>query len=75
MTIKPAAQMPASRADIRQVVFVQESDRAQLRKLASLIDDGLLQPRVGGVYPLAEAVEAFSVKAAGGVPGRMILQP
>jgi hypothetical protein len=27
------------------------------------------------VYPLAQAVEAFSAKAAGGVPGRIILQP
>jgi NADPH:quinone reductase-like Zn-dependent oxidoreductase len=75
VTIKPAAQMPASRGDIRQVVFVQEASRVQLTELASLIDEGRLQPQVGGVYPLTEAVKAFTAKSAGGIPGRMILQP
>ena len=36
---------------------------------------GHLRPQVGGVYPLAQAVEAYSAKAAGGIPGRMVLQP
>jgi len=27
------------------------------------------------VYPLAQAVEAYSAKAAGGIPGRIVLQP
>jgi hypothetical protein len=27
------------------------------------------------VYPLAQAVEAYSAKAAGGVAGRTVLQP
>src|SRR5262249_40219979 len=35
-------------------------------------------PRAGlwaQVYPLAQAVEAYSAKAAGGIPGRVVLQP
>jgi len=75
VTIKAAAKLPADRDDIRQVVFVQESSRAQLTELARLVDDGHLRPQVGGVYPLARAVEAFSAKAAGGIPGRIVLQP
>jgi len=27
------------------------------------------------VYPLAQAAEAYSAKAAGGIPGRIVLQP
>jgi hypothetical protein len=27
------------------------------------------------VYPLARAAEAFSAKAAGGIPGRIVLRP
>jgi len=27
------------------------------------------------VYPLARAVEAYRAKAAGGLPGRIVLQP
>jgi hypothetical protein len=27
------------------------------------------------VYPLAQAAEAYGAKAAGGIPGRVVLQP
>jgi NADPH:quinone reductase-like Zn-dependent oxidoreductase len=75
VTIKAAARLPAGRDDIKTVLFVQESSRAQLTELARLVDEGHLQPEVGAVYPLAQAAEAFSAKTAGGIPGRIILQP
>ena len=75
VTIKAAAELPAGREDIRTVVFVQEASRTQLIELARLVDEGQLRPQVGAVYPLAQAVEAYSAKAAGGMPGRVILQP
>ncbi len=75
VTIKAAAQPPAGRDGIKTVVFVQESNRAQLIELARLVDEGHLRPQVGGTYPLAKAVEAFGAKAAGGVPGRIVLEP
>ena len=68
-------ELPADRDDIRTVFFVQEANRAQLTELARLVDEGHLRPQVGGVYPLAQAVEAYRAKAAGGIPGRIILQP
>jgi NADPH:quinone reductase-like Zn-dependent oxidoreductase len=75
VTIKAAAQLPASRDDIKTVVFVQESSRAQLAELARLVDEGHLRPQVGAVYPLTRAAEAYTAKAAGGIPGRIVLQP
>jgi len=75
VTIKAAAQVPAGRDDIKTVLFVQESSRAQLTELARLVDERHLRPQVGAVYPLAQAAEAYSAKAAGGIPGRIILQP
>jgi NADPH:quinone reductase-like Zn-dependent oxidoreductase len=74
VTIKADAQLPRQ-DDIRTVVFIQESSRAQLAELARLVDEGHLRPQVGAVYPLAQAVQAYSAKAAGGIPGRTILQP
>jgi NADPH:quinone reductase-like Zn-dependent oxidoreductase len=68
-------QLPADRDDIRKVFFIQEASRAQLAELAKLVDGGQLRPQVGGVYPLDQAVNAYTVKAAGGVPGRIVLQP
>jgi NADPH:quinone reductase-like Zn-dependent oxidoreductase len=70
-----APQLSADRDDIRTVFFIQEASRAQLTELARLVDEGHLRPQVGGVYPLAQAVEAYTAKAAGGIPGRIVLQP
>jgi NADPH:quinone reductase-like Zn-dependent oxidoreductase len=75
VSVKAAAPPPASRDDIRTVVFIQESSRAQLTELARLVDEGHLLPQVGAVYPLEQAAKAYSAKAAGGIPGRIVLQP
>jgi len=75
VTIKADAPLPAGRDDISTIVFIQESSRAQLAELARLVDQGHLRPQVGAVYPLAQAVQAYTAKAAGGIPGRTILQP
>jgi NADPH:quinone reductase-like Zn-dependent oxidoreductase len=75
VSVKAASAPPTSRDDVRTVIFIQESSRAQLAELARLVDEGHLRPQVGAVYPLAQAVEAYSAKAAGGVPGRIVLQP
>jgi NADPH:quinone reductase-like Zn-dependent oxidoreductase len=68
-------ELPSDRDDIRTVFFIQEAKQAQLTELARLVDAGHLRPQVGGVYPLAQAVEAYRAKAAGGIPGRMVLEP
>jgi len=61
--------------DIRKVFFIQEASNTQLTELARLVGKGHLRPQVGGVYPLADAVRAYTAKAAGGIPGRIVLQP
>jgi NADPH:quinone reductase-like Zn-dependent oxidoreductase len=75
VTIKAGEELPASGDGITTVVFVQEASRAQLTELARLVDEGHVRPQVGQVYPLAQAAEAYSAKAAGGIPGRIVLQP
>jgi len=75
VTVRADTPLPTTRDDIGTVVFIQESNRAQLAELARLVDEGHLRPQVGAVYPLAQAVEAYTAKAAGGVAGRTVLQP
>jgi NADPH:quinone reductase-like Zn-dependent oxidoreductase len=75
VSVKADSPPPADRDDITAIVFIQESSRAQLTELARLVDEGQLRPQVGEVYPLAEAVKAYRAKAAGGIPGRTVLQP
>ncbi len=73
--VSVAAFPPFGRQDAREMFFIQESNGAQLAELARLVDQGHLRPQVGAVYPLAQAAEAYSAKAAGGIPGRIVLQP
>ena len=53
VSVKAAAAPPTSRDDVKTVIFIQESSRAQLSELARLVDEGHLRPQVGAVYPLA----------------------
>lgn len=55
------AEPPKTRPlDGRTVFFVVEPDRARLADLAERVRDGRLNPVVGAVVPLAEAVAAFA---------------
>jgi NADPH:quinone reductase-like Zn-dependent oxidoreductase len=73
--VSVSAFPPFGREDAKEIFFIQESNRAQLIELARLVDQGHLRPQVGAVYPLAQAAEAYGAKAAGGIPGRVVLQP
>jgi NADPH:quinone reductase-like Zn-dependent oxidoreductase len=81
-TVKPggalvsvASPPPTDRDDIRSIFFIRDPNRAQLVEIAHLVDAGELKPQVGAVYPLGQAREAFTAKSAGGIPGRVLLQP
>jgi len=63
------------RDDIRAVHFVRDPSGAQLRDISRLVDQGLLRPQVGAVYPLAEAREAFMAKSTQHIPGKVVLTP
>jgi NADPH:quinone reductase-like Zn-dependent oxidoreductase len=66
---------PTDRSDIRPVGFVRDPSGAQLREIGRLVDDGTLRPQVGGVYPLADAREAFMAKSKRHIPGKVVLTP
>jgi NADPH:quinone reductase-like Zn-dependent oxidoreductase len=63
------------REDIRTVHFVRDPSGAQLRDIARLVDQGVLRPQVGAVYPLADAREAFMTKSTEHIPGKVVLTP
>lgn len=53
--------------------FDAEDDTALLGELARQAAEGLLTPRIGGVLPASQAVQAHRRLAAGGVRGRLVL--
>jgi NADPH:quinone reductase-like Zn-dependent oxidoreductase len=66
---------PTDRDDIRVVHFVRDPSGAQLREITRLVDQGIVQPQVGAVYPLADAREAFMAKSTRHTPGKVVLTP
>jgi NADPH:quinone reductase-like Zn-dependent oxidoreductase len=63
------------RDDIRTVHFVRDPSGAQLRDIARLVDQGVVRPQVGAVYPLADARKAFMAKSTEHIPGKVVLTP
>jgi NADPH:quinone reductase-like Zn-dependent oxidoreductase len=63
------------RDDIRMVHFVRDPSGAQLREIGRLVDQGVLHPQVGAVYPLADARKAFMAKSTEHIPGKVVLTP
>jgi NADPH:quinone reductase-like Zn-dependent oxidoreductase len=58
----------------RGLFFIVEPDREQLEEMAKLIDAGSLKVVVAGVFPLAQAREAFEARALGHNRGKIVLQ-
>lgn len=60
-TVVSIVELPSiPAANVRAVFFVVEPDRAGLVELERRLRDGRLRPRVGTVYPLADAKQAFA---------------
>jgi NADPH:quinone reductase-like Zn-dependent oxidoreductase len=81
-TVKPGGAFvsimnpPAiDRDDVRAVHFVRDANGAQLRRIAQLVDEGVITTDVGAVYPLSDARAAFLAKAHGDVAGKVVLTP
>jgi NADPH:quinone reductase-like Zn-dependent oxidoreductase len=72
--VEPPNPQQAERAGVQARYFIVEPDRAQLGKLAGLIDAGRLRPVVGRVFDLGDGAEAFDAKQGGGLPGKVVLQ-
>ena len=65
---------PADRPDLHGAWFVVEARGRLLEKITRRIDTGELKPVVGQVVPLERIRDAFTAKAGGGVPGKVVLK-
>jgi NADPH:quinone reductase-like Zn-dependent oxidoreductase len=61
------------RADVRGVYFVVRPDAAQLRELASLIDNQRLRPVASLVFGLSDLPEAFRAQRGTRPPGKVVV--
>jgi NADPH:quinone reductase-like Zn-dependent oxidoreductase len=61
-----ASEERAESQRVKDAFFIVEPKPVQLAEIARLIDAGKLRPIVGGVFPLAQAAEAYAFKPANG---------
>lgn len=66
---------PVPRRGTRVANVWVHADGPRLTALSALVDAGRLTLRVADTYPLDKAAEAHARLAAGGVRGRLVLQP
>ncbi|MES9519003.1 NADP-dependent oxidoreductase [Streptomyces capoamus] len=72
--VRPGA-FPEPVRGVRTGAVEVAADGAGLAELVRLVDEGVLTLRVAETYALAEAAEAHTRLAAGGVRGRLVLVP
>ena len=65
---------PLPRPDVRGLFFIVRPDRAGLADIARRIDAGHLRVFVEGVYPLADARQAFERGRSGHARGKLVLR-
>ena len=69
------APVQTDRDDIRTIHFVRDPSGVELREITRLVDEGVLRPTVGAVYPLAETRDAFMAKSTEHIQGKVVLTP
>ncbi|WP_435208885.1 NADP-dependent oxidoreductase [Streptomyces sp. bgisy034] len=63
----------AERFGVRAVRMLVDADRAGMRAIADLVEEGKLRPEIAGTFPLADAAEAHAVGDTGRTTGKLVL--
>ncbi|WP_406412185.1 NADP-dependent oxidoreductase [Streptomyces sp. NBC_01614] len=63
----------AERLGVRALRMLVDSDRADLRAIADLVDKGQLRAEIAGTFPLADAAEAHALGDTGRTAGKLVL--
>lgn len=66
-----------ARADEQGITVIRQGAQSDgvLRELTGYLADGVITPRVGRTYPLAEAAEAFAALESRSVRGKIVIIP
>ena len=72
--VAPPDSQEAEKRGARGVFFVVEPDRAGLDRLAELIDEGELEPKVDRVITLAETRAGYESLLGGGRRGKIVIE-
>lgn len=63
----------AKKLGVSYEFLFMESSGEQLRRIAALVDDGVLRPVIGKTFPFDETPQALASTAKGGAPGKTVI--
>ncbi|MCW0194814.1 MAG: NADP-dependent oxidoreductase [Rhodococcus sp.] len=63
----------AAKAGVSYEFLFMRASGDQLRRIATLVDDGAIRPIVGRIHPFDEAPEALAALAKGGIRGKAVI--
>ncbi|TXS43192.1 NADP-dependent oxidoreductase [Streptomyces sp. uw30] len=63
----------AERLGVRAVRMLVDADRAGMRAIVDLVEQGKLRPEIAGTFPLADAAEAHALGDTGRTTGKLVL--
>jgi NADPH:quinone reductase-like Zn-dependent oxidoreductase len=63
----------AKRLGVRYEFLLMRASGEQLREITALVEDGILRPVIGRVFPFERSVEAFDALSAGGLRGKVVI--
>jgi NADPH:quinone reductase-like Zn-dependent oxidoreductase len=73
-TVQPTDQSAASQAGIRAVQMMMKRNAADLAELATLVEKGVVTPRMAQTMPLSAARQAQELSETGKAHGKLILK-
>jgi NADPH:quinone reductase-like Zn-dependent oxidoreductase len=73
-TVAAPEQAEIDRRQLRGQGFMMKREPSQLAQLATLVDQGVLKPKIGQVLPLSEAPAAHELNEKGKSRGKIVLQ-
>ncbi len=63
----------AKRLGVEYSFLFMRADGGQLAKIAALVDDGVIRPAVGRVFPFADTIDAIQAVGHGGIRGKVVI--
>ncbi|MES2971004.1 MAG: NADP-dependent oxidoreductase [Patescibacteria group bacterium] len=77
LAVSMAADPDEAKATELGITALHQNSRVTIERLdalGKLIEEGIIKPRVGKVFPLEQTNEAFEARDSGAVPGKIVLE-
>jgi len=71
--VAQSAEVKAKELEVTAINQMTQVTTEKLKALAKLVEDGIVKPRVGKIFPISEIQAAFEARESGAVQGKIIV--